>query len=42
MSYMKHHVDMSTPLLTADGFPRDDIDVAQGISPTLLFKSKLS
>ncbi|KAK7204841.1 putative 26S proteasome non-ATPase regulatory subunit 9 [Myxozyma melibiosi] len=24
-----HHVDMSTPLLTSDGFPRDDIDVAQ-------------
>ncbi|KAK9468671.1 26S proteasome non-ATPase-like protein regulatory subunit 9 [Lipomyces arxii] len=24
-----HNVDMNTPLVSADGFPRDDIDVAQ-------------
>ncbi len=28
-SFFKHGVGMSTSLLTADGFPRADIDVAQ-------------
>lgn len=28
----KHGVDMNTPLLTRDGYPRADIDVAQSKS----------
>jgi len=32
----QHHVDMNTPLLTSDGFPRADIDVAQSMTLFLL------
>ena len=30
MMSLKHGVDMNTSLTTPDGFPRSDIDVAQG------------
>ena len=30
---VKHGVNMETPLLTRDGFPRADIDVAQSTTP---------
>lgn len=32
---MQHGVDMDTPLLTRDGYPRSDIDVAQSKQPGL-------
>lgn len=38
LTLIKHHVNMETPLITPDGFPRSDIDVAQ--SKLVLTKMK--
>ena len=34
LTISQHNVDMDTPLLTRDGYPRSDIDVAQSRHPT--------
>lgn len=34
--FFQHGADMDTPLLSSDGFPRDDIDVTQSKKSSLL------
>jgi hypothetical protein len=34
LTRVQHNVNMDTPLLTRDGFPRADIDVAQSMRST--------
>lgn len=36
LTFAQHGVDMNTRLLTPDGFPRADIDVAQSKSVSLV------